>query len=42
MEIGLFNAIGDLFIFAQLIFFGIGFWKVEQAIEKYPMQALMQ
>jgi len=31
--------LGDLFTFAQPLFFGIGFWKMEQAMEKHPTQA---
>ena len=31
--------LGDLFTFAQPLFFGIGFWKMEQAMQKYPTQA---
>jgi len=30
---------GDLFTFAQPLFFGIGIWKMEEAMHRYPMEA---
>jgi drug/metabolite transporter (DMT)-like permease len=30
---------GDFFTFAQPLFFGIGIWKMEEAMHKYPMEA---
>ena len=30
---------GDLFTFAQPLFFGIGFWRMESAMRKYPTEA---